>query len=1428
MKKIFILIFTIVSFFFIITTIKANTVVTLFIEGDSRYDLSVQAAKKINSEREKNNLEQLTLDEELTTIATNRAREIAIHYDHVTPMGEDVMSYYDVDNEIIAHVSDNVIQVIDEWMENDYSVLFNSNYRSIGIGCYSVEGYDYQTYWVAVFKTSQSDFEFTSTSSVHEENEIRVDSKYIKNIGVDYLSSTNTLLIGETYFSHMLWIENSNLSGVHTYLRNTSASWTSSDSNVVSIDSDFGAITGLSGGSSYIQAKIGNVLSPLYEVKVEEEEVLPTGIYIRTNGNVKTVYLGAEEKTRLEAVIVPSYATDKSVVWTSSDERIAKIDQDGMITPISLGEVTFTATTINNMKATYRVTIEDLDVIEITDLTLEPTSFTAYVGEEKKIDYHITPSNATSSTITFTSSDSNVAIVDSTGMVTAIGPGTARIIASFKNGVTAVCVITVLESEIKVESITFADQERTIELGDTYTLEPIIRPQNASNKTVQWSVSKEGILTVDKNGLISTIAIGDVVVTASVGDLSGQITIHVIEPSIKPTGVELHSPKSEIEVGEVLELETVITPSTVSNTSLSWKSSNSSLASISQDGKVTGLMTGTVQITVTTVNNLSDSVEIKIIDKKAEVNNITINDHEENLLEGNQMTLIANITPVDANNQSLVWTSSDESIATVSNGVVTALKDGTVTITVTSKNGVSTSTTIHVVSSSLEVSTVSFDQTILHINIGDSYCLQATIYPENATIKTLSWESSSPSVATVDDSGKITAYQVGTTTITATSTNGKEARCVVEVLDPSLVPTGVVLNKTKETVYVGDYLSLIAEIKPKGVVNQNIEWTSSNEEVATVDKGRVHAIKEGTTTITASAYNGVSESCTIIVKMPEIILEDNEIVLEVGKSHLLEVTTNPKDVSKIFYSDQEEIAVVDSEGNITAISPGDASITIETSNGDKAICHVIVIQRPTKIIPSSEDITLEEGEEEQIRITFEPANTSETALVWESSNPKIATVANGFIKGIAAGTAMITVTGVNRISAQIMVTVVPKEGVEVEPTGIQLNRNELSLKVGSYSYLDGEVLPSNATNKAVTWESSDSRIASVDKTGKVIGISVGEAIITAKTINDKKAECRVTIVPNPQSFSVLYMTHVEDYGDQKYVKNGAMSGTSGQSKRLEAIRIKLENQPYTGNIEYRTHVQDIGWMSYVKNGAMSGTSGKAKRLEAIQIRLTGKLGEKYDVYYRVHAQDVGWMNWAKNDEMAGTAGYGRRLEGIEIVVVEKGQNPPSRSNIKSNKAFLQKQISYTTHVQDIGWQSEVADGTMSGTSGQSKRLEGIKIKLYKPTYNGSIRYKTHVQDIGWQSFVYDGAMSGTSGQSKRLEAIRVELTGSMASHYDIYYRVHAENFGWMNWAKNGESAGTAHYSYRLEGIEIVLVDKGEAPPTRTNIKTSKAFIDKNL
>jgi len=311
--------------------------------------------------------------------------------------------------------------------------------------------------------------------------------------------------------------------------------------------------------------------------------------------------------------------------------------------------------------------------------------------------------------------------------------------------------------------------------------------------------------------------------------------------------------------------------------------------------------------------------------------------------------------------------------------------------------------------------------------------------------------------------------------------------------------------------------------------------------------------------------------------------------------------------------------------------------------------------------------------------------------------------------------------------------------------------------------------------------------------------------------------------------TVSYRTHVQNIGWQNFVSNGVMAGTSGMSKRLEGIEIKISGNENLG-IQYTTHCQTYGWLPWSANGEMNGTEGESKRLEAIEIRLTGADADAYDVYYRVHAQTYGWLGWAKNGEPSGTAGQSKRLEGIQIVIKKKGEAAPGVvEGIKSAFKNAYKvgsgqsttvnvggtnnvNVAVSTHVQGIGWQGWKFNGTLSGTSGQSKRLEGIKIKLTNNTVGGGIRYRTNIQGYGWMSWKQDGAFSGTSGESKRLEAIQIELTGNMAQKYDVYYRVHSQRFGWLGWAKNGETAGTIGYDYRLESIQIVLVEKGKGTP----------------
>ncbi|MCI8465138.1 MAG: CHAP domain-containing protein [Lachnospiraceae bacterium] len=293
-----------------------------------------------------------------------------------------------------------------------------------------------------------------------------------------------------------------------------------------------------------------------------------------------------------------------------------------------------------------------------------------------------------------------------------------------------------------------------------------------------------------------------------------------------------------------------------------------------------------------------------------------------------------------------------------------------------------------------------------------------------------------------------------------------------------------------------------------------------------------------------------------------------------------------------------------------------------------------------------------------------------------------------------------------------------------------------------------------------------------------------------------------------------YTAYVEGKGWDSIRYDEEQSGSVGSSKRMQALKVQLTNPVASGSVTYRVHMQTYGWQDWVKDGAVAGITNELKRMEAVQIKLTGEMANRYDIYYRTHVQTYGWLDWAKNGESAGSEGCSKRVEAIQIVLVPKGGKAPGSTQTPYR---VKLNIAYTSHVQTYGWQDWVYNGGTSGTSGKSKRLEGIKIRLDNPTsLSAGVEYQTHVQTYGWENtWKKNGELSGTSGKSKRLEAIRIRLTGEMASKYDVYYRVHAQTYGWLGWAKNGEEAGTEGYSKRLEAIEIVLVLKGQAAPGST-------------
>ena len=224
------------------------------------------------------------------------------------------------------------------------------------------------------------------------------------------------------------------------------------------------------------------------------------------------------------------------------------------------------------------------------------------------------------------------------------------------------------------------------------------------------------------------------------------------------------------------------------------------------------------------------------------------------------------------------------------------------------------------------------------------------------------------------------------------------------------------------------------------------------------------------------------------------------------------------------------------------------------------------------------------------------------------------------------------------------------EGIEIKLTGKMADYYDIYYRVHAqdYGWLDWAKNGKSAGTEGLTKRLEAIEIVLVQKGGKAPGPT------------DKPF---VKKIKNP---SVIYSTHVQDYGWMNFVKDGELSGTQGKAKRLEAIKINLQNAPYSGDIIYTTHVQDYGWLPKVINGKISGTSKEGKRLEALTIELIGELGKHYNIYYRVHIQDIGWLGWAKNGMKARSEGGAKRLEGIEIKLLPKSQGGTG----KDDNAFI--------------------------------------------------------------------------------------------------------------------------------------------------------------
>lgn len=486
------------------------------------------------------------------------------------------------------------------------------------------------------------------------------------------------------------------------------------------------------------------------------------------------------------ADIRPTNADNKAIKWSTSNINIAKVDKDGCVQAVSSGKAIITATSIDNpnISASCEVTVHQ----PLQSITLSPKDISVKVGEAFK-DFTVSYNPVTSDNkmINWSSSNKDIAMIDANGIVTAINPGKAKItvISGENPEIRDFCEVTVVQP---VTGILLAKNELELEEDESIKLQASVLPANATNKDVNWTSSDVGTAMVSTDGTVYAIKPGQATIMATTidGGFVALCKIKVNAKKIIATSVQISPSSKTMAIGETIQLNASLEPENVTNANLNWTSSNPNVANVDATGLVKAITEGSTQIIATTNDgsNLSAICEILVEKQFIGVSQIQIAPSDAKIAIGKSLQLNAIITPDDATYTNLLWSSTNTSVATVSQeGNVEAIAEGEAIIIASTQDGSNLSATcrISVYQESVLVSEIILNPTHIDGKENESVTINAIVIPDNAANKQIKWLSSNDGVATVHD-GVVNLVKAGSAIISAEALDGSNVKSECTIL----------------------------------------------------------------------------------------------------------------------------------------------------------------------------------------------------------------------------------------------------------------------------------------------------------------------------------------------------------------------------------------------------------------------------------------------------------------------------------------------------------------------------------------------------------------------------------------------------------------------------------------------------------------------
>ena len=612
-------------------------------------------------------------------------------------------------------------------------------------------------------------------------------------------------------------------------------------------------------------------------------------------GSSITLAGGASKK--LHAIVLPDDAANQEIVWKADNDRV-RVSPDGTVTALRVGNAMVTAT-CSGKSASIGITVES-NAVDVERIDILPHEITVGVGQTVAVRGIVTPGYASDVSGFWDTENQGIATVSPSSMddlnaapavITGVAPGdTGVIMFSYGYADGAYCEVHVVENFVAAQGVSISGAtSRTLREGETATLSAAVTPANAANKTPIWTSSDPEIVSVQQNGKITAEACGDAVITAEIWNgsafVSASVEIHVPYPVY---GVGLSGPKSLLYVGDTMQMEAAVYPSTAENHNVTWSSSNPAVATVDQNGLVTAVgvdgegmgATGSATITIVTEDGgFTEDFGITVVTPPIHVTEITLDRSEITLPAFGSRRVYLTVGPENADNQAWTWESTDESVARV-RGVesgdftfgefaeIDSDGDGKALVTFTTEDG---SRTVRLRVTALKedeyvpVQSVELPPEIL-VPLGGCVTIQPTIYPSNASEKTvLVTADQFDGVLRVED-GRVYGEQLGYGNITVQV--GEQG--TVTTIHVVQTADELTLSDSEIELAHGQTKQLTATLTPSSAYDKTITWTSSDENAVTVsDSGKLTAVGYGVAIVTArNDFTGLTSTCTVTVPNP--------------------------------------------------------------------------------------------------------------------------------------------------------------------------------------------------------------------------------------------------------------------------------------------------------------------------------------------------------------------------------------------------------------------------------------------------------------------------------------------------------------------------------------------------------------------------------